>query len=150
MSRTAVVAFFLTLFILGKAALAAPPICDDRILGFNTYEDYDDKMQPDFGVTVFEVEEYAPDSSFEGLLVKAANESELKLEIGLSKKKSGAASSTKSFALEKSDHKRGYFTAAGLEPKKLFAGDENYFVLRLVKNGKAVCEDEPKEIFPGD
>ncbi|RYZ93727.1 MAG: hypothetical protein EOP11_27370, partial [Proteobacteria bacterium] len=121
MSRIAVVALFLTLFILGKAALAAP-LCDDRILGFNTYEDYDDKMQPDFGVTVFEVEEYSPNSAFEGLLVKAANESEMKLEIGLSKKKSGAAAVTKAFSLEKSDHKKGYFSAAGLEPKKLFAG----------------------------
>jgi hypothetical protein len=145
MSRTAVVAFFLTLFILGKAAFAAP--CDDRILGFNTYEDYDDKMQPDPGVTVFEIEEYSPDTAFEGVLVKG--DASASLEIGFQRKKGHPVSRTETFSLEKSEHKKGYSQAAKFDGKRVFAGDENYFVMKIVKNGRPVCEDEPKEVFHG-
>jgi len=147
MSRTAVAAFFLTLFILGKAAFAAP--CDDRILGFNTYEDYDDKMQPDPGVTVFEVEEFSPNSAFEGLLVKGDGSE--KLQLSFRKKKTSADARAEAFSLEKSEHKKGYYQAVKFDSRKVFGGtDENYFVMRILKNGHAVCEDEPKEIFPGD
>jgi hypothetical protein len=146
MSRTAVVAFFLTLFILGKAALAAP--CDGKVLGFNTYEDYDDKMQPDPGVTLFEVDEYSPNSAFEGLLVKG--DTSATLEIAFQKKNGGPEVRKESFSLEKSEHKKGFSQAAGLDTKKLFSGDDNYFIIRVIKNGRAVCEDEPKEIFHGD
>lgn len=146
MSRTAVVAFFLTLFILGKAAFAAP--CDSRVLGFNTYQDYDDQMRPDPGVTVFEIEEFSPNSSFEGVLVNGDDSQ--KLEIGFLKKKGAPVSRSQTFALEKSEHKKGYAQTAGFDARKVFGGDENYFVMKVTKAGKSICEDEPKEIFPGD
>ncbi len=139
----------LTLLILGRAALAAPPPCGDRIQGFNTFEDYDDNMQPETGLTIFDIDEYSPHSSFEGVLVKA--EGEAKLEIAFKKTKGAATYRNESFALERSEHKRGYKAAADFEHKKVFRAQDKFFVMRILnEDGKAVCEDAPKEIFPGD
>jgi hypothetical protein len=131
------------MIIFGRAAFAAD--CGEKIQAFNTYEDYDDNMQPDPGVSVFPVEEYSSNSSFEGVLVKASPGS--KLGIAFFKALNKPASRTQTLDLEKSEHKKGYSQAVGFDHRKLFSGNEKHFTLSILKDGKAICEDGPHEIF---
>ena len=147
MSRTAMIAFVLTLFLLGKAALAAP--CCDRIQGFNVADDYDDKLRPRPHVSeAFEIEDYSNDSAFGFLLVKAP--ADARLEIGFLKSKSAGVGRTVSFTLERSPHHKGALQAADFDGSAVFRGKEKAFVFRLVKaDGSTLCEDQPKPIYAG-
>ena len=140
------IAFVLTLLLLGKAALAAP--CGDKIQGYNVDEDADDKLQPRLLISkLFEIEDYSRDSSFGFVHVKSPTAA--KLEIGfLAKAKDAKVGRTLSFALAPSEHKPGGLDAVGFNPSKAFRGSEKAFVFRLLKaDDTPLCEDQPRPIY---
>lgn len=139
--------------IILLAALLAPNAfagaCGKRITAFSTYEDYDDQMNKDMGVSLFPVTEYSPSSSFEGLVISKKEDKDTKLEVEVRKSARGSAVREKTFRFDKWEIDKPYLVAHGFVPEDVLTFEEGYFVLRLTLNGKVLCEDSPREIQEG-
>lgn len=138
------IAIILLAAFLSTDALAGS--CGARISAFNTYEDYDDKMNKEEGVTLFEPVEFSPHSAFEGLVVDKSEKPGTKLEIEVKKAKS---KKTKSFSLVPWKIKAEYLVADGLDAPAFIGFEPGTYVLRLTLNGRTLCEDHAREIPAG-
>jgi hypothetical protein len=143
MPRTAIITALALLF--STTAFAGE--CGSRIKAFSTYEDYDDQMNKEIGVSIFAVTEYSPASSFEGLLIGRKEDKNSKVEVEVRKSAKGAAERKNDFSFQKWEIDKPYLVAGGLVPEDHIGFEEGFFVLRLTLNGKVLCEDSPREIF---
>lgn len=139
------IAVTLLLSLLSTSAFAD---CGERVQAFTSYEDYNDQMQRVDGVSIFPLIEYSPHSSFDGLVISSNENPKTKIEIEVRKGKNKKA--RESFAFKKFALKDGFRATTDLDPAEFFGDEDGSFVLRLVLNGKTLCEDGPREIQAGD
>ncbi len=145
MSRTSII-FVSLLMILPSFAMAET--CGSRVKAFDTYEDYDDQMNKEEGVSIYSVMEFSPHSSFEGLLISNKENPKTKVEIVV--QKSGRTLRKKSWDFSPWKLREGYFATKDMGAYDFMGNDEAEFVLRLTLDGKVLCEDDAKDIYPGD
>lgn len=136
--------------ILGLVSSASPAFadCGDRVQAFSSYEDYNDQMERVDGVSIFPLMEYSPHSAFDGLVISEQENPKTKVEIEVRKGKNKKA--RESFSFKKFALKDGLRATTDLDPAEFFGDEEGSFTLRLVLNGKTLCEDGPREIQAGD
>jgi hypothetical protein len=146
MSRITVIASLSILFFASSGAYAES--CGDRVKAFDTYEDYDDKMNKEEGVSIYSVMDFSPHSSFQGLLVQAKENAKTKVEIEVLK--DGGSLRKKSWEFSPWKLRSGYLATKDIEAYDFMGNEEAQFILRLTLNGKVLCEDSPKDIYPGD
>ncbi len=146
MSRITIIAS-LSILLLAPAGAYAES-CGDRVKAFDTYEDYDDQMNKEEGVSIYSVMDFSPHSSFQGLLISTKENAKTKVEIEVLK--DGSSVRKKSWDFSPWKLRSGYLATKDMEAFDFMGNDEAKFVIRLTLNGKSICEDSPKDIFPGD
>lgn len=139
------IAIALILSLVSSSAFAD---CGERVQAFTSYEDYNDQMERVDGVSIFPLMEYSPHSAFEGLVISDKENPKTKVEIEVRKGKNKKA--RESFSFKKFALKDGYRATVDLEPAEFFGDEDGAYVLRLVLNGKTLCEEGPHEIQAGD
>jgi hypothetical protein len=145
MPRTSII-YLLAIFLAPLAVQAES--CGDRVKAFDTYEDYDDNMKKEEGVSIFSIMDFSPHSSFEGLVISSKENPKTKVEIEV--RKNGTNLRTKSWDFQAWKIRSGYLATQNMSAFDYMGFEEAEFVLRLTLNGKTLCEDAPKEIQVGD
>jgi hypothetical protein len=145
MPRTSII-YLLAILLAPLAAQAES--CADRVKAFDTYEDYDDNMKKEEGVSIFSIMDFSPHSSFEGLVISSKENPKTKVEIDV--RKDGTKLRTKSWEFQPWKIRSGYLATQNMGAFDYMGFEEAEFVLRLTLNGKILCEDAPKEIQVGD
>lgn len=122
--------------------------CGERVQAYTSYEDYNDQMERVDGVSIFPLMEYSPHSAFEGLVISDQESPKTKVEIEVRKGKNKKA--RESFSFKKFALKDGFRATVDFDPAEFFGDEDGSYVLRLVLNGKTLCEEGPHEIQSGD
>lgn len=143
MSRITVI---LALLFAPAISMAAPS-CEGQVWGYNIYERLvKGKIVEKY--SIFEINEWSGHSSFEGLLVKNKTEANLEIDV----RKEGNTLKTKAWSFANFELNNDYRATKDFDSEKFFEGlpQDSYFVIRLMKADKVVCETAPLEVFDQD
>ncbi len=152
MIRTIALSF---IFLLSSPAWAAPS-CGERILGFVLYEEFVKGETGGYSIVekyaLNPIEEISPHRMFDGLLVNKIEASGTKLELELRRQEDGPASKKQSWNFSAWEKDAGYLEALGFNIETFVGATyaPGFVVLRLVLNGRTLCEDAPKPISLGE
>lgn len=127
------------LLIVGVVAEAKLPQCEDQVKAFNTYEVLE-KGKVVERTSVFELQDWSPHSSFEGLITKVKGAT-ISIQVVLGdkvQKKSEHNFSMIPWAAESS-----YFSTTSFDGKKIFnEWASGSYKVRLLKDGQTLCESQ--------
>lgn len=135
--------------LLASPAWAKVEACGKKVQAYNEYEELAKDGKIVTKVSVFNLTDWSNDGQFEGLLVKkdllAKQDSVAKLEV--ESRKGKAKPVKKSFSVKNWDKRDDYLVAQEFKAEDSFGerhdADGSYTV-RLVINGKTVCEETRK------
>lgn len=137
----------ITLLAILFAPSAFAGQCGDRVQAFNVDEDYNDQMERQDTVSIFDITDFSPHSSFQGFVISNKENAKTKVEVEVRKSKSGDAVRKEAFGFEKFESEKGYLsTTEDFDPVEFLKFENGFFMVRLLLNGKEICADSPREI----
>ena len=125
--------------------------CGERLKGFSLYEIME-KGKIAKKISTFEILDWSPHSSFEGIVAKTSEPKDISLEVDFRETKLGKSVQTKEAKFKEWPENKK-FMIADMDPNSVFEDEsvqEHFFVLRLKQGNKILCEDQPREIQLGD
>lgn len=140
--------FFLAMMTVSFEAHAEN--CGDKIQGFNIWEELEEGKIVEKHTT-FSIEEISRNSYFEGLVVPKKAGKGAKVEVEVQPKNTKLKARKTSWDLSPWELDNKYLVAETYEGAEAFGEElvEGTFTLRLVKDGKVLCETKDLKIYGG-